>query len=383
MAEVRVAGAEPWRFADRCIRAGIWLADVREEDPFALRATLRARELSRAETLAAGCGCTLELLSRRGFPEALRTVRRRRRLWAGAALAVLLLFASSLFVWDIRVTENDSPIPDGDILRVLAAQGVGIGSFTPSFRTDLIRSRALAELPELCWLAVNVRGSRASVEVRAAVPPPEIWDPRQSGEIRARRSGVITELRVLEGQALCARGDAVTEGQCLISSTTPDGRAVHARGEVRARTWYEITASASLTETQKTDVGGAKRFFSLLLGKKRGFFFRDSGILPENCDKITRIWRPGEGFGLPLPLAVVEETLRPYAIEELPADPARLRAALEEELTGELRSRLGPEGEILSRRFTAAESEGRLLVTLRSECAERIDLDTAGEGAPG
>ena len=42
---------------------------------------------------------------------------------------------------------------------------------------ERIRSHALAELPGLSWLAVNVRGSTASVEVRAAVEKPEITDP--------------------------------------------------------------------------------------------------------------------------------------------------------------------------------------------------------------
>lgn len=123
---------------------------------------------ARARSVAARCGCTLEAGRPGGAPEVVRRLRSRVALCVGLLAAVLALVWSSLYIWDIRVTVNDSDVPDQEILRVLDGIGVKVGSFWPAFSSDRIRSQALPELPGLCWLTVNVHGSRAEVIARAA-----------------------------------------------------------------------------------------------------------------------------------------------------------------------------------------------------------------------
>ena len=208
VAEIRITGAAPWKLINACIRERITVEGVESDDLITCRALIFAADAERVKSLAPRCGCDVEVLSVRGRPVWKKFLHRRR--WAAlcAAAVAAAVIVSSLFVWDIRVTENDSDVPDARILHTLAEQGVGVGSFWPGFRGERIRSRALAELPGLSWLAVNVRGSTASVEVRAAVEKPEITDPWQAADVTASRSGVITEIRVFEGEALVSRGDA-------------------------------------------------------------------------------------------------------------------------------------------------------------------------------
>lgn len=127
--------------------------------PATLRLRLRTRDLARAGLWRPGAGCTLEA----GRPAAPRRssarLRSRVALCVGLLAAVLALVWSSLYIWDIRVTVNDSDVPDQEILRVLDGIGVKVGSFWPAFSSDRIRSQALPELPGLCWLTVNVHGS--------------------------------------------------------------------------------------------------------------------------------------------------------------------------------------------------------------------------------
>ena len=259
VAEIRITGAAPWKLINACVRERITVEGVESDDLITCRALIFAADAERVKSLAPRCGCDVEVLSVRGRPVWKKLLHRRR--WAAlcAAAVAAAVLVSSLFVWDIRVTENDSDVPDALILRTLAEQGVGIGSFWPGFRGERIRSRALAELPGLSWLAVNVRGSTASVEVRAAVEKPEITDPWQAADVAASRSGVITEIRVFEGEALVSRGDAVTAGQTLVSceraARRGETRTVHARAEVTAHTWYELTASAPLSARKKESTG--------------------------------------------------------------------------------------------------------------------------------
>lgn len=378
-AEIRVTGAEPWKFPNRCAQDSLYLEDVRAEDPFTLRGVLRWRDLPRAKRAALRCGCILEILSARGAPLLWRRLRRRWLLTAAAVLTAAGLFALSLFLWDVRVTENDTEIPDAEILRVLERQGVRRGAFYPGFHADLIRSRALSELPELCWLAVNVRNGRANVEVRAAVPAPELWDPRKAADVTAARGGVITDLVVLEGTPLVKRGDAVLPNQVLVSADRPGGTAVHARAEITARTWRELAAVAPLVVQRSVPAGREKLRFALLLGRRRINFYADSGILPPGCVKMTKTWRPGAEGAFSPNMAWITEKLFFGQSETHAADPEELCAALETRLLDRLREEMGERGEILSTRFSVSRTGELLTVTLRAECSERIDTDTPRE----
>ena len=380
VAEIRITGAAPWKLVNACIRERITVEGVESDDLITCRALIFAADAGRVKALAPRCGCDVAVLSVRGRPVWKNFLHRRR--WAAlcAAAVAAAILVSSLFVWDIRVTENDSDIPDAVILRTLAGQGIGVGSFWPGFRGERIRSRALAELPGLCWLAVNVRGSSASVEVRAAVEKPEITDPRQAADVTASRSGVITEIHVFEGETLVSRGDAVTTGQTLVSAERAarggETRFVHARAEITAHTWYELMASAPLVTSRKEAVGAARYRFALLFGDTRINFYADSGISGMECDKITKIWRLGIKDVFSLPAAVALDTVRPYVLTEEPLSRTAVRAALEEELRAALQERIGETGKVISEYFTESEENGMLTLTLRCECEERIDEET-------
>ena len=84
--------------------------------------------------------------------------------------------------------------------------------------------------------------------------PPEAADRSAVTNIVARRSGLITKVEALEGQAMVLPGTTVTEGQLLISGVSETehigARFVHSMGAVWARTWYELSVSVPLQITQ-------------------------------------------------------------------------------------------------------------------------------------
>jgi similar to stage IV sporulation protein len=371
-AEVRVSGAELWRLLDRCAGAGIRLERIRAEGDFICRAAAAPDDLPALKELAATTGCEIQVLAWRGAKGAARRLRRRRVLLLAAALTAALLWASSLFVWEVAVTDNDSAVPDGEILRALSRQGVRTGAFWPAFRGERIRTGALCRLPELSFLAVNVRAGRAEVTARAAVEPPEIWDPEAPADVSAGRSGVVERITVLAGEPRVRRGDAVTAGQLLIAGTAAEP---HARGEVRAFTYYELTAAAPVQGYEKEALGRSLRRYALILGERRINFYRGSGILPPECDKMTKETYLRIENVISLPVKWVTETIRPYSLRETAADGEALRAVLESALLDRLRGRIGTDGEILRTYFTASESGGALTLTLRAECLERIDTE--------
>lgn len=372
-AEIRLSAASPALYLNECTRLGLPFRVMEQEDECTLRLRLRQSDLGRAEEAARRCGCDFRLLEQRGGPWALGRLKGSAGFCAGALVLMLLLFVSSLFIWDIRVAENPTELTEEAILAALEDIGVGVGRCWVGLSSDMIRAEALLRLPELSYLTVNVQGSRAEVLVRGKEEIPEKRDEKTPTEIRAARGGVITEIRVLEGEQLASEGDTVLPGDLLVSAER-NGRRVHARAEIRGRTWREMTACVPLTEQQIRPEGLKKQRWGIILGKRRVNFAINSGISGGTYDKITQIW-PLEVPGVfRLPLALFRETRQELRCTETERD----RVAAEESLRQLLRQRLLAElseGEILTERFTVSEGDGLLYVTLRAECLERIDRE--------
>lgn len=375
VAEVSVSAASPSVYLNECARLGLPFWNVQTVDECTLRLLLRQTDVKEAARAAQRCGCEFTLLERRGGAESLRAIRRRLWFCTGAAALMVLLFVSSLFIWDISVTENPTELAEEEILAVLEEIGVGIGSYWPRLSSDMIRAEALLRLPELSYLTVNVHGSRAEVLVRGKERIPERRDEKTATDIRAERGGILTEVRVLEGEQLVNAGDTVLPGDVLVSSER-SGRRVHARAEIYARTWYEKTACVPLSERQVQPEGAKKQRWGLILGKRRVNFSINSGICEGTCDKITQIW-PLEVPGVfRLPLALFRETRQELRVVETERDKETAETALCALLRERVRSELC-EGEILTERFSVSEGDGLFYVTLRCECLERIDTETA------
>lgn len=123
--------------------------------------------------------CEIQVLRREGAPYALGRLRRRQALAAGLLLWGVWLVLSSVLIWDIRVSGNET-VPKEEILRSLEKNGVRRGAWGLSVNGEDIRNHMLLDIPELSWAAVNVSGCRAEVQVRERRPAPALLDPEDA-----------------------------------------------------------------------------------------------------------------------------------------------------------------------------------------------------------
>lgn len=369
-ARIRILGAEPEKLVDRGARMGLGLRRIRREDALSLSAAVREGDLPALEEAAALCGCEVQVCARRGGSVSRARIRARRTLLAALLLAAALLGASSLFLWEIRVVGCES-LGEGQVLRALADCGVERGCFWPGIQADLVRSHVLTELPELAWMTVNVSGSRATVLVTERSPRPEILREDRGADVRAGCAGVITEMTVLNGRALVQPGDAVLEGELLVSgsmeSITAPARSVRAMAEIRAETRHELTAVCPPEALQLVQSGRSNSRFALQIRRNRvnlGFFPR-KGL--DECDKIMHEYNLGVKGLFSLPVTLIREERRPRVPLEAWADrEEEMKAKLLRRLEGQI------DGEILSAEFTVTRNGGLLSVTLSAVCSENI-----------
>ncbi len=378
---VRAQCAYPERVLNLCSARGIEFWEVRWLSALELSFCVARTDLRALRRAAEGCGAELSVERTAGAPFFLARFRRRYVLLAGLALCALLLAVNSLFIWDLEVTGNES-VPAERILRVLAENGVRRGTFVYSFRSREVCNRVLPELRELCWVAVNVRGCRAYVQVRERVRAPERVNESAPTNVVARRAGLVTEVRALDGEKKVLPGTSVREGQLLIAGVVDTGgtenpsvatRFLAGKGSVRARTWYELSVYIPLTMEEKVYTGEKKERLTLIWGEKRlKIGAKGSSIVRADCDKIKE-QKQWELLGLlTLPVTWEKETYLPYetrAYTRSREEAEQLgRDALEEYLAGLLEE----DGSVTSRRFASAVQGDALLVTLSAECEEQI-----------
>lgn len=378
---VEVSGAAPQRLLNAMSEADMPFWDAVPQDAFTICLGLYSRDLRDAKALASRCQCELKLLRESGVPVVKRRLRRRVALLVTAVCCFALLAASSLFVWDIRIEGNEQ-VSTGEILRALAGCGVEPGAFWPGWSSDEIRNSVILDIPELAWLGVSVDSSRAVIRVRERTEAPELVNSEGMGSVTARTTGIIDSMRVYQGAPLVAVGDAVVAGETLVSGEMPsevgDTRYVRASAEIKARTWYEMSASAPL-EYSGLEQSDCRARWALVIGDKRINFYLGSSQTPTGCGKIITEYPLAWESVFTLPVTLVREQTLEYDSAAAAEDEEELSGRLEAVLRSTLERELSGRGEILDAQFTSSASDGRLVVTMRAECMEDIAEFTPAE----
>ena len=371
----RCQSLAPERVLNLCAVHEIPFWDVKWETPEQFTLYTTREGALRLEEAAAECGAVLRRLEERGAPAALGRMRRRYVLLAGLLLTVLLVLEGNFTIWEFRVSGNET-VPDEVILRALEDYGITIGTRSLDIDQKDMRNHVLLELKDVVWLAVNVKGCVAQVQVVERVRGQAVVEDRLTNVV-ARCPGLVTRVEALGGQAMVLPGATVTQGQLLISGAVDldNGglRWQRGMGRVWARTWYELTAQVPLTVSEKGAPVSSRTRYALDIGKKRIKFYGKGSTLGADCDKIIRYHPVTLLWGLRLPITVVSETVTSCGGGTPVRRPVQeARDEGEALLRDRLTRLLADTGTAESVRVDAVEQGGWLTVTLRAECLEEI-----------
>ena len=367
---VEVTGVFPETVLNASTLNAIELWELDHVDAYTVRMTLFEKQLAAFCSLCEKSMCEISVLNQTGGSKNRRFLRRRAWLLLSAVLAALLLFVSSLFIWEIDVRGCDK-LTEGQILRALEDCGVGRGTYWPGLSADLVRSQMLRELPDLAWMTVNVNGSRAIVLVSERKAKPEIYVESRASDLIAGKTGIITKMSVLNGKPMVCPGQSVVEGELLVSGTVDSlsnaPRQIRAQAEVLADTWYELTAVCPLVTDQKTELRCSFSRFALKIGKNRLNFYWSGGKDIDECDKIIYEYNWGIDGLFALPVTLVREKLSRWKTTR---EESGREQEMKERLYASLAERI--DGQIVSSSFSVSRSEELLCVTLRAHCQENI-----------
>ena len=370
----RVESGFPERVLNICAEYGLAFWDLTWESGVSFTFSLTRRDWKRLRRLSKRLDCDLYALSWRGTPFFLGRLRHRYGLWITLGLCTLALFYGSFFIWDFSIEGNET-VSDQEILRALEDVGVEFGTFGYAVNSFELRNNLLLALPKLSYIAVNVRGCRAYVQVRERIEPPEIVSKREVGNTIAKKDALVTAIQPWDGEKQVLPGTVVKQGQLLISGVVENdysgARFLRGMGEVYGRTWYTLRCAVPLTTLQKTLTGEEITRKAILIGKNRVNLYISSSNLGDTCDKIIS-WKqctlPGN---IPLPVTIVTETLRFYEVTPAVREERDALALADTVLTRRLAAYLDG-GTVVRRELTCEVVGDILLCTLTAECEEQI-----------
>ena len=295
-----------------CTKEGISVYDVVFKDDLTIALTVGRADFVRLCQLAEAVNGKINVKSKEGLLWFLRRWAGRKVLLLGIiGLLVLSLWLPTriLFI----TVEGNALIPAKQIIEQAQWCGISFGTSRSLVRSEKMKNRLLEAIPALQWTGINTKGCTAVITVKERTEEDVRVQKSAVSNIVAVCDGVIESCTSYKGNLLCKVGQAVQKGDVLISGYLDVGLCVcatQAQGEIYAQTVHEVRVRMPSEFLKKEAPLETKRTYSLLLGKKRINFSKDSGISGTSCDRIYSeyfITLPG-GFRLPLGISVSCET---------------------------------------------------------------------------
>lgn len=315
----------------------------------------------------------IQIVDKRGLPFYLWRARKRKSFWAGALVFVVLLSLLFQVVWSVEVVGNEQ-IPADELLAAVARLGLKEGVFRhrlPSY--DVLQTELLSRFPELTWVGVEIKGTKALIRVVEGKRPDKrpLVSPRH---LVAAKSGIVKEIFVEQGTAQVRRNQPVKKGDILIAGYVGTGenrKTVSAQGTVQGLVWYEVTTSVPLVQEVHMLTGEQFKKTSLLIGSRLvSLGGKEPAYHQSKVEQTVRYWRLGQWT---LPLGIHEKTVYQTRTERRTLSRREGLALAKARARDELLRQLDKNAEIVMEKvLQEAVVSGTLKVKLYYEVLEEI-----------
>ena len=315
-----VSGKYPERFLNITARKNIRLWDVQRKDG-GFTACMYRSDYRRIRPVARGAGVTLRIYKKNGLPGMIGRYRGRVGVVIGACAFLVSVFVMSLFIWSVDITGCQT-VSRTQMLADLREQGLYVGAFKPLIDPKQVSREMMLRRKEIGWMAVNLTGSYASVEIKEEAPAPEVEDISAPCNVKARSDGLILRIEAMEGETEITEGSGVIEGQLLVSGVRTGGqgesRLVHAQARVYARTTREASFSVpAVSDTLIPNGETARRKSFLLFGLRLPYHI--SAVRSPYSVSSRELWSPCP-LNITLPLGASVETVSALEYQEQELD---------------------------------------------------------------
>ncbi len=368
-----VNGSFVERFINLCAKNHINIWHISKKNGV-LSATMLIKDYKKLRSILAPTDLYTKISRRGGLPFVVERYKYRLGIVVGLALFIGIMMFFSSFIWNIKVVGNVR-ISESEILSVLSELGFKKGTLNKNLDITNIEQNLILKLPDLSWVSINISGSSADVEVLERRLPPDVTTDNPPCNIIAAKTGQIISMQVFDGQPVVKAGDAVEEGDLIVSGIIEDKKGNYqlkrASAVIIARTTIEKDFTVLLKEkvTEKTGKVVKRKYlnafeekFPLFIAKKlKGDY---ELIVYEKEIKI---------FGLILPVKILEYCYTEINTKEVNLTIETARERILEEIAKSEAENM-KEINIINKELAENINETSLNVKVTYECEENIAI---------
>ncbi|MBC8570862.1 sporulation protein YqfD [Zongyangia hominis] len=373
------------RFLNLAMRGGVNIWELHREENRVTGCVL-LRDYKRFRLFTRKTGVRVRHTGVAGLPFVGKKYRKRVGLLLGVVAFFVALFVLSQFIWQINVNGCETVDPQ-TILDAVQEYGLKEGVFRGSVDAREIENRVMIKLDTLSWIAINIQGSTANIEIEERVKPPEMLPLDDPCNVVAGHEGMIVRVEAHDGKAMVEKGDAVQKGELLISGIieSKSGKNIvkHAWGKVIALYDETMTIRVPLKQRQKVLSNEKKERGFLRVGPVE--IPLSLGSSPGENAQVRIEERQLSLFGFALPIHHGQRVYQDFSYEEVTLSQSQAKAQalarleeLEEKGVGDcekkdrtLSGEIDGEYYILTARFVVEKDIG---------VTEKILTDRAKEG---
>ncbi len=371
---IQIEGLSLEKFINYAIARGIYLWDVIRVDYTTLEAKVGLKGYKELRHIVKKAGCKIKINTKIGYPFFMHKIRLRKMILGGFIICLFIVVLSTSFIWNIQIVGNKN-ISEQEVEKVLKTLGLAPG--TIKYRLDLpeIENGAMIKLDNLAWVGIEIKGTKAIIEVVEKIKAPEKIPMHTPCDIIAIKKGIVEKVIAKNGDASVQKGDIVKEGQILITGSIAreelDTRYVHALGEVLARTYYEESDKMDLITIRKVKTGNkfTKRIIKignsqilLSLGK-----MPYKNVILEKKNKSLSNWR-----NIKIPVEIIIEEYYEVIPKTETIHEKAARKALYEKLLVKLMNKVPKDGKVLNKDIQFYKKNNKMEAKLTLEVLEQI-----------
>ena len=362
-----IYGFAPERFMNLIIKNDIVVWDVEGTEKGYIFYTGR-RNLMLMKPFLQKTNMKIKILEKHGLPYFLRQNKRRAAFLIGFFLFCLMVYALSLFVWEVKVTGENKLVAD-NLLRVIEEEYVPLGTLKAKINCSELETALRKQYDEISWISCELKGTGLTVYLEEGMAPKIQKDSDVTGDMVAAKDAQIIKMITRQGTPVVKVKDTVKKGDILISGTiyiyddnneVMETSHIAADGDVYGVTTEGYEDYVDMEYYEKEYQGTPKTHIT--------FYFMDYCLTPyipkidaENFDSYTQIHKAKilDNFYLPFGYKTVKRT--PYQLKKAEYSDEQAKKMLEDRLQKKLQDFAQKGVEIIENNVTIEKSNGRMI----------------------
>lgn len=285
--KIEIQSFIPEKFINLLWKNGIFIRNISKLNITTMQMEIRLRDYIHIERIARQTETRVKVVSRTGISFLILKMRKQITLTGGIVIFLILLYYLSTFIWNIEIVTgvNISPY---EIRQTLITYGIKPGISKSKINVYLLEDKIKRDIDEILWSRIRIEGAKLIVTIIESVTPPNMVSEDTPCDIISKIDGQITRVFTSSGTAIVKPGEMVKAGQLLVKGQQgKEGNtyAVHSKGEVIAKTFYENVREIPIRGV-KYERSGVKtqNLFVYFMGKK--IYIKKTLNKFESCDKI-------------------------------------------------------------------------------------------------